>query len=160
LNEEAGRIVRELELAPHPEGGFFREIFRSPRVVVDARGRTRSALTVIYYLLTSDGVSAWHRLASDETWHYARGSGLELVVLYGSGGCAVSSLGSDGPYVATIPAGRPFAARVLGADAFTLVTCCVAPGFEFEDFELLDPELLRRESPGAEGIIAKFSRDA
>jgi hypothetical protein len=160
LSGEAERIVRELELAPHPEGGFYREVFRSPHAVVDARGRTRSALTVIYYLLGSDDVSAWHRLASDETWHFARGSRLEIAALYASGGCAVSSLGPEGPYVATIPAGRPFAARVFGADAFALVTCCVAPGFEFDDFELLDPDELRRENPGSEGIIAKFLRDA
>ena len=139
MNGEAERLVRDLALEPHPEGGYYREIFRSPQIVVTARGDRRSALTVIYFLLAESQVSAWHRLRSDETWHFACGNELEISVLDDAGKATTLSLGPAGPYVAAIPAGQAFASRVRGGTGFALVTCCVAPGFEFEDFELLRP---------------------
>jgi predicted cupin superfamily sugar epimerase len=157
VNDEAERVVRELELAPHPEGGYYREIFRSPNRVVDARGRTRSALTVIYFLLSEGDVSAWHRLGSDETWHFARGGELEISVLDGDGGIGARRIGCEGPYAAIVPAGRAFAARVVSG-AYALVSCCVAPGFEFDEFELLDAERLARTYPASAAAIRAFVR--
>lgn len=137
MNAEAERLVRELALEPHPEGGFYREIFRSPQVVVSTRGDRRSALTVIYFLLAERQVSAWHRLRSDETWHFACGNELEIELLDDAKRATTLYLGPSGPYAAVIPAGQAFSARVRAGTGFALVTCCVAPGFEFDDFELL-----------------------
>ena len=106
MNGEAERLVRDLALEPHPEGGYYREIFRSPQIVVTARGDRRSALTVIYFLLAESQVSAWHRLRSDETWHFACGNELEISVLDDAGKATTLSLGPAGPYVAAIPAGQ------------------------------------------------------
>jgi len=156
LTNEAAALIAAYDLAPHPEGGYYREVFRSPHDVVDVRGATRSALTVIYFLLTAGQVSAWHRLQADETWHFARGDELEIAVIDGGSHPVMSHIGPDGPYVTTMPAGHPFAARVRAGGAYALVTCCVAPGFEFEDFELLDPVELQHSYPGVADTIAAF----
>lgn len=157
VNAEAEKLIRELGLIPHPEGGYFREVFRSPQRIVTARADRRDALTVIYFLLAGSQVSAWHRLRSDETWHFARGDDLEITRLDGAAQVTTLHLGSGGPYVAIIPAGRPFAARLRNRTGFALVTCCVAPGFEFDDFELLDPSALALEYPDCAKAIALYS---
>lgn len=156
MNTEAERLVRELALEPHPEGGYYREIFRSRQTVVTTR--RRSALTVIYFLLAEHQISAWHRLCSDETWHFVCGSELEICLLDEAGKVAALGLGPAGPYVAVISAGQAFAARVRAGAGFALVTCCVAPGFEFDDFELLDVEALTRAHPSCAEAIASYAR--
>lgn len=133
-------------------------MFRSPHAVVDRRGRTRSALTVIYFLLADEDVSAWHRLGCDETWHFARGEELEIAVLDETGRTTIQRLGPAGPSVAVIPADRPFAARLAGGAGYALVSCCVAPGFEFEDFELLDARALALAHPASTEAISSFAR--
>jgi uncharacterized protein len=153
--KDVDRLRAELELAPHPEGGYYREIHRSPMPVINRRGLTRSALTVIYFLLPSDQVSAWHALASEETWHFAAGDAIEVAML-ADGRFEASTLGAGHAYVLVVPAGRPFAARVKAGGAFGLVTCCVAPGFEFEDFELLDPHALANNHPADAAAIETF----
>ena len=150
--------MRELALQPHPEGGHYREIFRSPQTVVTQRGDRRSALTVIYFLLAGNEVSAWHRLRSDETWHFACGGELEISQLDDAGSATTVYVGPAGPYVATIPAGRAFAARLRERSGFALVTCCVAPGFEFDDFELLDARALALTFPACAGNIMSYAR--
>lgn len=138
--ERADELIRELELSPHPEGGHFREVFRSPRHVRPADGRPdRSALTVIYFLLRQGEVSRWHRVASDEAWSWLEGDPLELFVaadpaLPG----APQRLGpvqGDARPVAVVPAGEWQAARSTGP--YTLVTCMVGPGFDFADFQMI-----------------------
>jgi predicted cupin superfamily sugar epimerase len=157
LNAEAERLVRELALVPHPEGGYYRELYRSPQTVATAFG-DRSALTVIYFLLAENQVSTWHRLRSDETWHFALGDDLEISLLEDDGPPSEVGIGPNGPYVVAIPAGRPFAARLRSGTGFALVTCCVAPGFEFEDFELLDAASLLRAYPECADTIAAYAR--
>ena len=149
-------LVEQHALLPHPEGGYYREIFRSPHNVVDGRGRVRSALTVILYLLEGGDVSRWHRLGSDETWHFARGSPVAIDCIDDAGTHREQRLASGGPWQATVPAGDAFAARVLEPDGYALVTCCVAPGFEFEDFEMLDPGDLARRFPQHRELIARY----
>ena len=133
-------LVRSLELAPHPEGGFYREIFRSAARVApaDARG-ARAALTSIYFLLPGGEVSRWHRVRSDELWHHCEGASLELwLARPDTFELCTRHLGPlDGEHapVEGVPAGYWQAARSTGA--YTLVSCSVAPGFEFADFELL-----------------------
>lgn len=129
-----------LNLRPHPEGGYYREIFRSAAFVqpLDPR-QPRVALTTIYFLLPAGDVSRWHRVASDEVWHFYEGDPLELLTLdaatvdverYLLGG-----VGQDSRPVHAVSAGVWQAARTTGA--YTLVGCSVAPGFDFTDFQML-----------------------
>lgn len=124
-------VVERLGLEPHPEGGWFAETFRDP--ATDADGRSRS--TAIVYLLAAGEVSARHRIDAVEVWHHYAGGPLELTV-----GDRVVLLGDDLaagqlPQV-VVPQHEWQSARPLGA--WTLVGCTVAPGFQFEGFELAD----------------------
>lgn len=140
MHPRAAALIELLELERHPEGGYFREVFRSPRVVRPAdRDAARRAITTIYFLLVAGSHSRWHRVASDEVWHYYEGDPLELLWLdEGGTRCSRQALGPAGDScrpVQVVPAGCWQAARPTGA--YTLVGCTVGPGFEFADFELL-----------------------
>ncbi|MEQ1898468.1 MAG: GNAT family N-acetyltransferase [Vicinamibacterales bacterium] len=144
-------LISTLSLQPHPEGGWYAEVFRSSSGVTpdDARG-IRSALTTIYFLLTAGQVSRLHRVRSDEAWHYYEGDPLELCVSPGDWSASerhtLGPLGSGASPVHVVPAGWWQGARPLGA--YTLVGCTVGPGFDFADFELIDAEI--REITAAE----------
>lgn len=142
MNTRAAALITLLDLSPHPEGGYFREVYRSASTVQPADGRTdRPALTTIYFLLAAGDVSRWHRVASDEVWHYYEGDALDLLVadehLDSVSRRVLGPVGTDASPVHVVPAGRWQAARSVGA--FTLVGCTVGPGFDFADFELIDP---------------------
>ena len=140
----AAALVRLLDLAPHPEGGRFAEVFRSARPVRGGGERgdaTRAALTTIYFLLTAGEHSRWHRVEADEVWHHHEGAPLELLwvdaerrTLHRATLGPVDDAGTRP--VAVVPAGCWQAARATGPH--TLVGCTVAPGFDFADFALLD----------------------
>jgi predicted cupin superfamily sugar epimerase len=155
VSARADELVRALGLVPHPEGGFYRELFRSRRMVRTDDGRSeRWAATTIYYLLRGSDVNKWHRVASDEIWHWYEGAPIELHLLdpHVTQG-RTDSLGPVGEGrapVRVVPAGCWQAVRCTGE--FTLAGCTVAPGFEFADFRLLRdlPELaatLTRDFP-------------
>ena len=135
--DRAAELARLLGLAPHPEGGRYREIFRSPRQVEpdDGRGQ-RSALTCIDFLLAAGERSAWHRVASDEAWHLLEGGPLRLWLLPASlDRVGHVDLGrADGKLAprAVVPAGCWQAAEPLGGPAYVGAT--VGPGFDFADF--------------------------
>ena len=160
MHPRASELIDRLQLKPHPEGGFYRETWRSRlNVAIDDRP-ARSALTTIYFLLAAGGFSAWHRVRSDEVWHWYEGEPLELLL-------AAPDLGSTqrlrlGPVadnsapVVTVPATWWQAARPLGTHA--LCGCTVAPGFVFEDFTFLreDPvasEALRLAAPDLAALL-------
>ena len=159
--DRAAELIRTLELVPHPEGGYYREIWRSGQSVEPADGRgARAALTGIYFLLTAGAVSRWHRVRSDETWHFCEGAPLELLQMQAPRLAVhrtrLGALGSDQRPVQCVPASCWQAARSLGG--YTLVSCTVAPGFEFADFELLSDHddlaaEVRRIQPEASSLI-------
>ena len=135
---DAAAVVRLLDLAPHPEGGFYRETFRDP---VAREGRAVS--TAIYFLLPAGQASAWHRVDAAEIWHYYAGAPLDLSI-DDDGGRRTCRLGVDlaageRPQ-AVVPGGAWQSARSLGR--WTLVGCTVAPGFEFARFEIAPAGLL------------------
>lgn len=141
MHSRAADLIATLDLQPHPEGGFYREMHRSASRVTthDARGE-RAAITTIYFLLPGGAQSRWHQVDSDEVWHFYEGDPLELLELDARGAALASHrLGPvDGTAqrpVYTIPAGAWQAARSLGE--YTLVGCSVGPGFDFADFRLL-----------------------
>lgn len=160
-------MVERLRLQPHPEGGWYREEHRSSITVRREDGVQRSALTLIWFLLPAPEISRWHRvLQADETWHHAAGDPLELWLLPPDGGVAerrlLAPLAAPLPLgdekrsgveaglarpVHVVPAGWWQAARCLGA--WTLVNCCVGPGFDFQDFQLLHRWPTAAHPPGA-----------
>jgi predicted cupin superfamily sugar epimerase len=141
MHPRAAELIRSLGLETHPEGGYYREVFRSPSPVNDlGRGVVRNAVTQIWFLLTRRDVSRWHRVASEELWHFCEGAPLEHHLL------DLSFLSSQitllGPLLESrctpfrvVPRDRWQAARTKGE--YTLVSCTVSPGFSFEDFTLL-----------------------
>lgn len=140
MRSRAEDLTDRLQLQPHPEGGFYREVHRSTQSVEPADGRpTRQALTAIYFLLAAGQHSRWHQLASDEVWHYYEGDPLELLCLnpetQGLHRAVLGPVGEEQAPVAVVPAGYWQAARPLGA--YTLAGCSVGPGFDFADFTLL-----------------------
>ena len=139
MTDRAATLVARLGLIPHPEGGYYGEVYRSEAAVHPADGRgSRAALTTIYFLLPAGTVSRWHRVLSDEVWHFYEGAALDLWIA-SPGGNRVNQhrLGPlDGAQrpVWTVPTGWWQAARSAGA--YTLVGCTVGPGFDFKDFAL------------------------
>jgi uncharacterized protein len=134
----AAEVIRLLDLKPHPEGGHYRQTFRDPRTL----DGTRAVSTAIYYLLARGERSHWHKVDAAEGWHYHAGAPLELALaLDAQGPVERVTLGPDllagqRPQ-AIVPAHAWQAALSLGE--WTLVGCTVAPGFEFEHFELAPP---------------------
>jgi hypothetical protein len=138
--ERIAELIRTLALKPHPEGGYYREIWRGELGVEPSDGRGgRSALTSIYFLLPADAISRWHRVRSDEVWHHYEGAPLELLLVAPDElrleRLRLGPLSPEQAPVRCVPAAWWQAARSLGA--YTLVGCTVGPGFEFSDFELL-----------------------
>jgi predicted cupin superfamily sugar epimerase len=132
-------LVATLGLIPHPEGGYYGEVFRAPSLVQPEDGRgARPALTTIYFLLPAGAISRWHRVQSDEVWHFYEGAPLDLWTAPPSADAATRlQLGPlDGLQrpVWTVPAGAWQAARSTGS--YTLAGCTVGPGFDFRDFTL------------------------
>jgi predicted cupin superfamily sugar epimerase len=150
VHPRAAELIETLALQPHPEGGWFRQLFKSATGVERrSDGAERSALTTIYFLLVEGTHSRWHRVLSDEVWHWYEGEPLELLVLPPEAtevtADRLGPLSSGTAPVHVVPAHAWQAARPLGA--YTLVGCTVGPGFELDDFELADdstdPEIRR-----------------
>ena len=176
----AEQVAARLSLERHREGGFFRETYRSAQTVETEQG-PRPLCTVILYLLTADNPSRFHRLRSDEAWFYHAGTPAEIVLLAkDAGGVRPTVIGTDNPQ-ALVPAACWMGARVVGEEQadwgegraperrwtpdrranqearWTLVSCMVSPGFDYEDFELADREALLRDFPQARRVIRALS---
>ena len=160
------KIINKLELEPHPEGGYFKETYRSHGEIKEEsldpiyKGK-RNYSTCIYFLLTSDNFSALHRIKQDEIWHFYDGSPIKLHVISESGIHTVHIIGRDLYKGETpqfvVPGGSWFAAEVINKNAYSLVGCTVSPGFSFEDFELTSRKDLVLLFPDKEEIISKLT---
>ena len=161
MDSRAAHLIERLRMIPHPEGGYFREVYRSAAHVAPSDGRgERSALTTIYFLLVAGAASRWHRVASDEVWHYYEGDPLELLVadedLQHVRRGALGPVGDALEPVHVVGANEWQAARPTGA--YTLVGCTVGPGFEFADFQMLESQpdkaaVLRLRHPDVASLI-------
>lgn len=141
--EVVNHLVQKWSLEPHPEGGWFRELYRSSALVTRRDGEQRPAITSILYLLDSGSTSRWHAVHhADEVWTHLQGTPLSLWTLEPGGGSAVQHVLSMHNPVHVVPPGHWMAARTEGQ--YSLVSCCVGPGFDFADFEML------RDRPSAE----------
>ena len=161
MHPDAAAIVATLGLAPHPEGGFFRETWRSTTLLHALPRGLRAASTAIYFLLPAGTFSAFHRVASDEAWHHYDGDPLDLHLIDDGGAHSVVALGRDfargelPQYV--VPAGM-WQAAVPRGERYALSGCTVAPGFDFADFELPPRADLLARFPGAHELIERLTR--
>lgn len=156
--------IKHLNLQSHPEGGYFKETYRSTEIM-DGRtlperfSSSRNFSTAIYFLLRSQDRSVFHRIKSDELWHYHSGSRLTLYVLKKEG-LEMFSLGPDpesgDQFQVIIPANHWFGARVESGD-YTLSSCTVAPGFDFQDFEMAKRGELLHAFPGNDDLITQLT---
>lgn len=165
--EKAAEIIRQYQLKPHPEGGFYRETYRSAgmipaRCLPQGFMHSRNVCTAILYLLEESDFSVLHRIRQDEIWHFHLGGALRLVIISPAGKLTEVRLGQDaaaGEYVQyVVPAGHWFGARPAAGAVFSLVGCTVAPGFDFDDFELGDREALLRIFPEHRETVLAFTR--
>jgi predicted cupin superfamily sugar epimerase len=167
VQETVRKIVERFELMPHPEGGYFREIFRSQLTfehpsVERERGALRCGGTLIYFLLADRDFSAFHRVrSSDEIWHLYAGGPLELHTIDAARRYERRVLTTDlehGEPAAVVPAGCWQAARLAPGSDWAFSGCTVAPGFEFADFEMPPASQLIAAYPAHERIIRELTR--
>jgi len=163
----ADDYIRDLGLQPHPEGGWFRETYRAAEAIPGSGlperfGAERSISTAIYFLLKRGNFSAFHRIRSDELWHFYAGQSLVIHIIEPEGHCWAVRLGADTAagesFQALVPAGCWFAAEVTAGGEFALVGCTVAPGFDFADFELAQRENLIASYPAHRELITRLTR--
>ncbi|PAU95234.1 hypothetical protein CK503_03285 [Aliifodinibius salipaludis] len=153
--DDVEQIIDRLDLSPHPEGGYYRETYKSEQQVKLLDGMERSAGTGIYFLLTEGVLSDWHRVQWDELWHFYASDTLILEVVDRDGELKKLKLGND--FTDDVEFQRLVPGyccqRAYTTGSYSLVGCTVSPGFEFEDFEMISSEDLAREYPG---IAAKI----
>ena len=155
MNEQAKYWIRKLDLREHPEGGFFTEVYRSKRYVhLPEYDGPRSVCTAIYYLLVADQFSFFHRIKSDEIWHYYAGSSLLLhIIEEKENGTRLmdirlgSNFDNNEAFQVVINSGSWFAASITDNGSYSLVGCTVSPGFEYRDWEIGQMQTLSRLYP-------------
>lgn len=167
MTPTAQTYVQALQMQAHPEGGFYRESYRSPQrmdvpQVGHGAGVQRSVSTGIYFLLEQGNFSAFHQIQSDEMWHFYAGQALEVLELSDNGALRCTRLGPDilqgEVFQHVVPAHTWFASRVAVGGAFSLVGCTVAPGFDFADFCLADRAALVAKFPQHQATITELTR--
>ncbi|GIW26213.1 cupin domain-containing protein [Meiothermus sp.] len=159
--------IEHLGLEPHPEGGFYRQTYIASEAIAEPhlphryKGH-RSFSTAIYFLLEYPDFSAFHRLKSDEIWHFYTGSSLSLWLISPLGKLSCINLGPDPSrghgFQGVVPAGYWFAANLDAPQTFALVGCTMAPGFDFADFELAQQAELIRQFPQHRDLIERLTR--
>lgn len=167
MKQAIQKLISELDLQEHPEGGYFRETYRSEgsipeEALPDEFEGARNYCTGIYFLLTSDHFSAFHRIKQDEMWHFYQGLPLTIHMISPDGEYKSQNLGlnyelGQVPQY-TVPKGYWFAAEVSLPDSYTLAGCTVSPGFDFKDFELADRKSLLELFPDHSEVITNFTR--
>lgn len=158
---DAAYWIKQLSLLPHPEGGFYKEMFRSTQEVSRVGDDTvLQACTSIYYLLEGADYSGFHKIASDEIWYFHKGVPLTVHIINKDGRHEAMELSDqpDGNLSLVVPAGLWFAAELPSKTGYTLVSCAVAPGFEFTEFEMANKEELIKSYPGNEALFGRLCR--
>ncbi len=157
----AAQLIAQMGLQPHPEGGYYKEVYRSENIVLRPFSpESKQACTSIYYLLEGSDYSGFHRLLSDELWYFHKGSPLHIHVIDEDGAYAVYELSDtpSGSFSVAIKAGQWFASEIPSKSGYILVSCVVAPGFDFAEFEMAKKEELIAQYPQHSQIISKMCR--
>jgi len=165
MEQTVAHLIEKLELVRHPEGGWYRETYRSGEMI-PANGLPerfdggRAFCTAIYFLLGKTDISRLHRIKSDEMWHFYAGACLTVHLLTPHGEHKTIKLGTDlasgETFQAVVPAGCWFGAEVSGYGEYSLVGCTVSPGFDFADFEMGSGDALRKQFPDHTDIILRM----
>jgi predicted cupin superfamily sugar epimerase len=165
---DAQHWIDTLKLERHPEGGYFRETYRSQLAVPKSAlppsfGGDRSVATAIYFLLQGDDFSAFHRIASDEMWHFYSGGPLSVYVIDSGGKSSELRLGPNSNFgemfQAVVPAGSWFGSCLAEPHSYALVGCTVAPGFDFREFEMANRSSLMAKYPEHSALIRRLTRE-
>lgn len=158
MTESMNYWIKNLHLEPHPEGGYFVETTRSNESLDLPQG-SRPLFTSIIFLLTTDNPSHFHRLSSDETWFYHAGSPLTVHCIFPDGHYAAIKIGpnlTNGECLSyTVPKGTIFGSSV--SDSFSVVSCVVTPGFDYNDFELFTQSTLINKYPEHTSVIKQLA---
>jgi predicted cupin superfamily sugar epimerase len=161
------QIIKELELLPHPEGGYYKETYRSEVSIKKddlphSFSGARSLSTTIYFLIESGNFSAFHKIKSDEIWHFYAGDALEVIEMDETGKVKLTAVGSKmneaEVFQYVVKANTWFGSRVKASGKFSLVGCTVSPGFDFLDFEMAKREDLLEKFPQHKRIIEEMTR--
>lgn len=157
METEIQSIVDQLNLKPHPEGGFYAETYRSEETIPN---KDRQLMTAIYFLLTSDNVSRFHRIKSDELWFFHAGSPLIVHTLDENGHTehkvGINASNGESPQL-LVKKNTIFGSSVMEEKGYSLVSCVVSPGFDFKDFELFTKEDLLPLFQEHEAIISRLT---
>jgi predicted cupin superfamily sugar epimerase len=164
---KANFLIEKYNLLKHPEGGYYKQVHKSPlKVVCDIKGKKeqRSAYTEIYFLLIKENFSAFHKLPFDETWHHLEGSSATIYVIDQAGCLKEHVIGSSlenktSESIFTVPANCWFAAKLNDESSFGLFSCTVAPGFEYSDLELAQTDKFINLYPQYASEIKKLTRN-
>jgi predicted cupin superfamily sugar epimerase len=164
MHPKAAAYIKKLHLKKHPEGGYYREIYRSgEKILTDHLPKryksSRNFSTSIYFLLERNQFSGFHLLNSDELWHFYDGSTILIYIINQKGKLSLKKLGkhNDCSFQITIKKDNWFAAEVEDKKSFSLFGCTVSPGFEFEDFELGKKEFLLKKFPQHNTLIQRLT---
>ncbi len=165
--QNAADYIRFYQLRPHPEGGWYGETYRSNGLIPETAlpagfSGARPYSTAIYFLLEAGNFSAFHRIRSDECWHFYAGDPLEIFILHPHGQLQLIRLGPDvvqaEQFQFVVPAHCWFASRPAPGSRYSFVGCTVAPGFDFRDFELAGADALATDFPAHAALIRTLCR--
>lgn len=160
MNQYVQSWISQLQLQPHPEGGYYKEVIKGTIVGANQRAQYSS----IYFLLTHDNISHFHRIDADEIWYYHDGDSLMIHMIHPDGRYEQVSLGKNieaGDVLQyVVPKGTIFASSVEGQNAYALVGCMCQPAFKFEHFELLSQNWLNEQYPNLEDINMRYALSA
>lgn len=163
----AAYLIERYSMVPHPEGGYYKQTYRSAEKMKasnlpDRFGGDRLFSTAIYFLLEGKQFSAFHRIKSDELWHFYHGTALNIYIITVNGELEIIKLGDDitngENFQFVVPAGCWFASKPVNENGFSFVGCTVAPGFDFADFELAKARELMKAFPGHKELISQLCR--
>lgn len=167
MQNEVSYIIEKLKLIAHPEGGYFNEIYRSSELISKSSlpqryNADRNFSTSIYFMLAGEQISLFHRLKSDEIWHYYKGSVTNLHCFEGNQYSLIrigSGIENNEQPQFVIKAGVWFAAEIENKNSYSLIGCTVAPGFDFADFEFAQRNDLIQNFPDHSDLIKRFTKD-
>lgn len=161
---KAEKLAEKLALQPHPEGGWYKELYRSSLKINSnylpewfTEG-DKNLLTSIYFLLPEGHFSGLHKIASDEMWYWHEGGPIEIWILSPNGQFEIKHVGPDHDYFLWIPAGYWFGSRPKPGTPYALMSCAVSPGFDFRDFQMATHDFIQRQFPDIYPLIQPIIR--
>lgn len=164
MNQEAQFLIKKLDLVPHEEGGYFRVTYESKQQIeIPGYNGKRRIGNAIYYLMTGDKVNPFHRLKSDELWHFYSGSPFTLYTIDPNGKLSKIPMGQDiraGQTVqAVMESGTWFGGELDDPNSYCLIGCTVGPGFDLLDFEIGNRDILLKQYPEHKSVIERIARE-